>query len=83
MNYYGIHKSIMPYVAELPEGLKVGKYLPGTHTPVVSNEILWREQPDYIVLLAWHYSDYMIKDLRARGIKGKFVIPLPELRIVD
>jgi hypothetical protein len=82
MNYYGIDKTLIPYVAELPNGLKVGKYLPGTHQPVVSNEILWKDQPDYIALLAWHYSDYMIKDLRSRGIKGKFVVPLPELTVI-
>jgi hypothetical protein len=83
MNYYGVDRALIPYIAELPNGLKVGKYLPGTHQPVVGNEILWKEQPEYIVLLAWHYSEYMIKDLRARGIEGKFVVPLPEFRIVD
>ncbi|MEK7136301.1 MAG: class I SAM-dependent methyltransferase [Patescibacteria group bacterium] len=83
LNYYGVDKSLMPYVAELQNGLKVGRYLPGTHIPVVSNEILFTEQPDYVVLLAWHYSDYMIKDLRARGLKSKFVIPLPEFHIIE
>ena len=73
LNYYGVDKSLMPYVAELPNGLKVGRYLPGTHIPVVSNEILFTEQPDYVVLLAWHYSDYMIKDLRARGLKSSLL----------
>jgi hypothetical protein len=82
VNYYGLDKSLMPYVAELPNGLKVGRYLPGKHIPVVSNEILFEEQPEYAVLLAWHYSDYMVKDLRSRGLKSKFVIPLPEFRIV-
>ncbi|PIQ69048.1 MAG: methyltransferase [Candidatus Taylorbacteria bacterium CG11_big_fil_rev_8_21_14_0_20_46_11] len=83
LNYYGIDTTLMPYVAELPNGLKVGKFLPGKHIPVVSNEILFKEQPDYIVLLAWHYSDYMIADLRKRGIKGKFIVPLPEFKIID
>lgn len=83
LNYFGVDEFLMPYVAELPNGLKVGKFLPGTHIPVVSNEILFKEQPDYVVILAWHYSDYIIKDLRARGLKSKFVVPLPEFHIVD
>jgi hypothetical protein len=83
LNYYGIDKNIMPYVAELPNGLKVGKYLPGCHIPVVDNSILLKEQPEYVVLLAWHYADFMIKDLRARGLKSKFVVPLPEMKIID
>jgi len=83
VNYYGIDKNLAPYVAELPAGLKVGLYMPGKHMPVVSNEILFKEQPDYIILLAWHYSDYMVKDLRERGIKGKFIVPLPEFTVID
>ncbi len=83
LNYYGIDKNIMPYIAEIPTGLKIGRYMPGVHIPVVSNEILFKEQPDYIVILAWHYSDYIIKDFRDRGIKGKFVVPLPEFRIIE
>ncbi len=83
VNYYGLDKTLMPYVAELPNGLKVGRYLPGKHIPVVDNSILFKEQPEYVVLLAWHYSDYMVKDLRARGLKSKFVIPLPEFRVVE
>ena len=82
LNYYGVDTALMPYVAELPNGLKVGKYLPGKHIPVVSNNILFKEQPDYVVLLAWHYSDFMIQDLRARGLKSRFIIPLPEFKVV-
>ncbi len=83
LNYYGANTSLIPYVAELPNGLKVGRYLPGTHTPVISNDILFTEQPEYVVLLAWHYSDYMIGDLRKRGLRSKFVVPLPEFRVVE
>lgn len=83
LNYYGVDKNIMPYVAELPLGLKVGKYLPGKHIPVISNEILFKEQPDYVVILAWHYGDYIIDDLRRRGLKSTFVVPLPEFHVVE
>ncbi|MFA6050265.1 MAG: class I SAM-dependent methyltransferase [Candidatus Paceibacterota bacterium] len=83
LNYYGVDKNLMPYIGEIPTGLKIGRYMPGVHIPVVSNEILFKEQPDYIVILAWHYSDYIIKDFRDRGIKSKFVVPLPEFRIVE
>ncbi len=83
LNYYGVDETLMPYICELPTSLKLGKFLPGNHIPIVDNHRLFEEQPDYIVLLAWHYADYMIKDLRERGIKSKFVIPLPEFKIVE
>lgn len=83
INYYGVDKTLIPYIAQLPQSEKVGKFLPGTHIPIVDNQIILKEQPDYIVILAWHYSDYIIKNWRAKGIKSKFVLPLPEFRIID
>jgi len=50
---------------------------------VVENARLIDEQPDYVVLLAWHYADTIMKQLRARGLRSKFVIPLPELTIIE
>lgn len=83
LNYYGLDKNLIPYIAEIPTGLKIGKYVPGSHIPVVSNEILFTEQPDHIVVLAWHYGDYIVEDFKKRGIKGKFILPLPEFRVIE
>ena len=82
VNYYGIDKTLMPYIAQLPGSEKVGKFLPGTHIPIVSNEIIMKEKPDYVVLLAWHYGDYIMKNWRAKGLKSKFVLPLSEFKII-
>lgn len=83
LNYFGINTNLIPYIAEIPTGLKIGRYMPGVHIPVVSNEILYTDQPDYVVILAWHYSDYIIEDFRKKGLKSKFVVPLPEMRIIE
>jgi C-methyltransferase-like protein/putative zinc binding protein/methyltransferase family protein len=83
VNYYGINKTLMPYIAQLPDSEKVGKYLPGTRIPIVDNKIILKEQPDYIVILAWHYADYIMKEWRKKGVKGKFVLPLPIFRVVE
>lgn len=82
LNYYGLDKKILPYVSQLPGTEKVGRYIPGTHNPIVSNEVILKEQPDYILILAWHYSDYIIKNWRSKGIKSKFIIPLPEFKVL-
>lgn len=83
VNYYGLDKSLLPYVANLPGAEKNGKYIPGTHNPIVSNEILLKEKPDYVLILAWHYAEFIIKNWRAKGLKSKFVVPLPEFKIID
>ncbi|NBV76659.1 class I SAM-dependent methyltransferase [bacterium] len=82
-NYYGLDRELLPYVSQIPGTEKVGKYMPGTHNPIVSNEIILKDKPDYIIILAWHYADYIIKNWRAKGVKAKFVIPLPDFQIVE
>jgi len=82
LNYYGVDSELLPYLAEQPTSLKLGMYLPGKHIPVVNNKILIKEQPKYVVLLAWHYAKPIMEQLIARGLKSDFVIPLPDFKIV-
>jgi hypothetical protein len=82
LNYYGVDSQLIPYLAEQPTSLKLGMYLPGKHIPVVKNQILITEQPDYVVLMAWHYAKPIMEQLKARGLKSDFVIPLPDFKIV-
>ena len=83
MNYYGLNTSLLPYISQLPETEKVGKYMAGTHNPIVDNKILLEEQPEYVLILAWHFADFIIENWRAKGLKSKFIIPLPEFKIID
>ena len=50
---------------------------------MVDNSILFEEQPDYVVLLAWHYGESIAADLRRRGLKSKLILPLPTCKILD
>lgn len=83
MNFCGIGKDIIPYIAEQPNSAKLGLYMPGQHMPIVDNKILFEEQPDYVLLLAWHLADPIMKDLRSRGLKSKFIVPLPNVKVID
>lgn len=82
LNYYGIDTKFISYLAEQPTSLKLGMFLPGKHIPIVNNQILIEEQPDYVVLMAWHYAQSIMKQLKAHGLQSDFVIPLPDLRII-
>jgi hypothetical protein len=83
LNYFGIDRHLLPYIAELPGSLKLGKFLPGKHIPIVHNSRLFAEQPDYVVLLAWHYAEFMVAALRRQGLRSRFVVPLPEFKVLD
>jgi hypothetical protein len=82
LNWYGVSVDQMPYLAELPTSLKIGKYLPGRHIPVVNNERVRREQPDNLVLLAWHYGEQIAARLRKEGVESRLVKPLPEFELL-
>jgi SAM-dependent methyltransferase len=83
LNYYGVDSDLIPYIAEQPTSLKLNMFLPGKHIPIINNEILIKEQPDYVILLAWHYAEPIMNQLKKRGLKSNFVIPLPDLKIIE
>ena len=83
LNYYGVDNELLPYIAEQPTSLKLDRFLPGKHIPIVNNEILIKEQPDYVVLLAWHYAKPIMEQLKERGLKSNFIIPLPDMTILE
>lgn len=82
LNYYGVHRELLQYLAEQPTSLKLNMYLPGKHIPIVNNQRLIDEQPNYVVILAWHLAKPIMEQLKARGLKSDFVIPLPDFKIV-
>ncbi len=83
LNYYGVDTDLLPYIAEQSTSLKLGMYLPGKQIPIINNEILINEQPDYVVLLAWHYAKPIMEQLKQRGLNSNFIIPLPDLKILE
>lgn len=82
LNYYGVDRKLLPYLAEQPTSLKLNMYLPGKHIPIVNNQRLIDEQPDFVVILAWHLAKPITEQLKTRGLKSDFIIPLPDFKIL-
>lgn len=82
LNYYGIGPDLLDFLADR-NPLKQGRLSPGTHIPVVSPDAIAERAPDYLLVLAWNFGDEIMAQqeaFRARG--GKFVLPIPEPRVV-
>jgi SAM-dependent methyltransferase len=73
--------SIRYIVDDTPE--KIGKYSPGTRIPIVAMRDMLRNPPDYLVILSWNFGEEIMSKCRIAGYTGKFVIPIPELKVID
>jgi hypothetical protein len=82
LNYCRIGNDLLDVVSE-KSTLKIGRYTPGMHIPVVADDYLLQKQPDFALLLAWNFAEEIMKNLdayRKRG--GKFIIPIPMPKVV-
>ncbi|MES2966734.1 MAG: class I SAM-dependent methyltransferase [Patescibacteria group bacterium] len=82
LNFCGIDNYYFDFITE-KSTFKQGLYTPGTRIPIVTDEQLLEVQPDYAVILAWNFSEEIMKNLavyKERG--GKFIIPIPYPTIV-
>lgn len=80
LNYMGIDKTLIDKVVEVNE-LKIGKYTPGTHIPVIKESL--EDLPDYYLLLSHNFKDEIIrknKDILDKGVK--FIIPFPNIEVI-
>ncbi len=83
VSYVGLDNQSIEAVVEIKGSLKIGKYMPGTMIPVLEEAVLYEQQPEYAMLFSWHIASELMPKIRAKGFKGKFIIPLPEARIVN
>ena len=82
LNYYGLGTETLDYLTDTTP-LKQGLYSPGMHIPIVHPDRLLSDTPDYVLLLAWNFKDFILakeKPLRERGVK--FIVTVPELEVV-
>jgi hypothetical protein len=82
VNHVGLDSNILDCVLEIAGSYKIDKYMPGTLIPVLEESKLFQDQPEYALLFSWHIADELIPKLRSKGYQGKFVVPLPEPRVV-
>lgn len=72
----------IPFIAEVNEE-KFGSFTPGTHIPIISEKEAKAMNPDYFLVLPWHFKNSIL-EREQEYIKqgGKFIFPLPEIEIV-
>ena len=83
LNYCKIEKNFIDYVVD-QNPYKQGLFLPGTHIPIKSPDEIQKTKPDYIIILPWNLKDEIMEQMKeVKDWGGKFVIPIPEVYIVN
>ncbi|MEM9515293.1 MAG: class I SAM-dependent methyltransferase [Actinomycetota bacterium] len=82
LNATGITTDLVDYVVDRNTH-KHGKYMPGTHQPIVGTEILDEDPPDALLLLAWNFAaEIMQQQSSYAGRGGRFIVPIPTPEII-
>ncbi len=82
LNYSGISVSQIPSIGEVNDE-KWGKYTPGSRIPIVNEEDIFKQNPDYLLFLPWHFRDFAVNKYSTflqNG--GKLIFPLPTVEVI-
>ena len=83
LNYCGVRGDFIDYVVDANPH-KQGLYLPGTRIPILAPERIRETRPDYLLILPWNLSDEIMEACAyIREWGGRFVVPIPEVRVFE
>jgi hypothetical protein len=83
LNYCGIRDDIIDYAVDR-NPYKQGKYLPGTRIPIFHPDKIKETQPDYVMIIPWNLKDEIMKqNAFIRDWGGKFIVPIPEPKVIE
>ena len=83
MQFCELDNSKIKYITEVNED-KFGSYTPGTNIPIISEEDAKLINPDYMLVLPWHFRDFLIKKQNAYVQSGgNLIFPLPNLEVIS
>jgi len=83
LNYCGVGTDFIDYVVD-KNPVKQGRLLPGTRIPVRAPEAVFETRPDYLLILPWNIKDEVTQQMAGiREWGGRFVVPIPAVRVLD
>lgn len=83
LNFCGVRTDFLEYTVDVAPS-KQGTLLPGTRIPVFAPDKILETRPDYVLILPWNIKDEIIDGLSAvREWGGRFLVPIPEVRLLD
>lgn len=82
LNYAGIKPDLLPCVYDAAPS-KQGKFLPGTHVPILHPDAIREQKPDIVLILPWNIQTEVMKQLDfIREWGGKFAVAIPTIQVL-
>lgn len=82
LNYAGVKSDLLPFICDAALA-KQGKFMPGSHIPILAPAVLFERQLDYLVILPWNIAtEVKQQNARLAELGTKFVTAVPQLEIV-
>ena len=82
LNFCGVKNDLIEFVVDANPN-KQNKWLPGSHIPVVYEDHLKAEKPDFVIILPWNLKDEITAQLSyIKAWGGQFVIPVPKFELI-
>lgn len=83
LNYAGVKPDLLPFVCDAAAA-KQGKFLPGSHIPILPPSALAANAPDYVLILPWNIADEVRQQNAPLAAQGtRFVTAVPRLATLD
>ena len=81
LNYCGVRTDLIDYTVDRSPH-KQGHFLPGVHIPIYGPEKVREACPDYLLILPWNLREEVMQQMAfIRDWGGKFVVPIPEVKV--
>jgi hypothetical protein len=82
LNYCGIRTDLLACTVDRSPH-KQGRYLPGTHIPILAPEAVAEGKPDVLLILPWNLRDEIVQQMaHIRQWGGKFAVPIPQVQVL-
>ena len=82
LNYAGVKPDLLPFVCDAAPS-KQGKFMPGSHIPILPPHVLTENRPDYLLILPWNLaSEVKLQNANLLKLGTKVVTAVPNLEIL-
>jgi hypothetical protein len=80
LNYAGVKPDLLPFVCDAAAA-KQGKYMPGSHIPILNPQAIIEAKPDYVLILPWNIAEEVKSQLCSELPNTRYVTAVPELKV--